>query len=204
MSDKTISFSKFQIYYESTENGATYISPTEHTFRNLESSFDYEKDEKTIFRANVEKHEKYLFIDFRFGNAEPRADKVTNIVSKTERENPRTKEEAELRNQLFVYIDYQYECLFLSNRQYRKLVEKILKEKLNLKFTIKTIISDIDEFISKINKVNELQFTSTEDLFSYNQTQRNALVDLTGTCAPTRFVLRTEYKGLYLKKFFHF
>lgn len=199
MADKTINFSRFQLYYETVEAGATYVAPTFDTFKYLETDFDYEKDEKTIFRAHVIKHKDHIFIEFRYGNAEPRADKVTNVVDKTERENPRKKEEAELRNQLFVYIDYEKEWLFLSNRQYKKFFEKILEEKLGLNFTIKTIISDIDEFIGKISKVGELQFTSTEDLFSHNQAQRNALADLTGTSAPTRLTLKTEYKGAQFK-----
>lgn len=195
MTEKKVSFSIFQLYYKSKAPGALYEQLTPDMATILPTSFDYEKGNGAIFRVNVHSADDYLFLAVNFGTADPRADKVVNIADGTERDNPRGLNEAELRNQLFVMYDYNRETLYLSNRRYQKTIMEIFKEQ--FEFEAKAVFANIHEFIKHVTSIKEVQFTSTADLFSQNQVQRNALMDLTGVESPSRFKIITDYKGQY-------
>lgn len=192
---KQITFSKFQLIHHTKEAGAEFVAPTTKTFENIPITFDYEKNANTIYRATLLLNDKLLFLSFDFGTSEPRAEKVIDVETKEEAENPRKPSQAELRNQLFVYYDMSAQLLYLSDMRKKSCVEDILKEMTGEEFIIKNIYKDIEKFIKQINSVTEIGFTSLADIFSMasEQEQRKALETLTGVTAPKRFKITTEY-----------
>ncbi|MCB6840243.1 hypothetical protein [Weissella viridescens] len=196
----SFNFSKFQLMCINGDKGPVYIEPRSEMFSELDDFFYFEKEPNTLYTANVRNNKNYLFIDFRYGRSEPRAEKVIDLQNKQERVNPRHRSEAELRQQLFVYYDFQLKVLYISNQNRKNLILEILEDKLKYKFIIKTIYSDMDTFIKKINSVKEIQFTSTDDIFSQDSKKREALVSLTGVNAPTRVTLKTDYKKNVLQQ----
>ena len=76
-------------------------------------------------------------------------------------------------------------------------IMEIFKEQFGFEFEAKAVFANIHEFIKHVTSIKEVQFTSTADLFSQNQVQRNALMDLTGVESPSRFKIITDYKGQY-------
>lgn len=192
---KTIQFSQFHLFYIKKKEGPQAFEIESDLFKNFEESFYFNRDENTSFHIETTFTDSYAFFAMKFGKSEPRASTVTDVKTNKERENPRTIEEAELRNQVFVYYSYDKQMLFLSNQQQKLSFKKILENRLNnLVFEIKEIYGDIDSFIEAVKTVKEVRFTSTDDLFSNNQAQREALETLTGTLAPTRVTLKVDYK----------
>lgn len=194
--NKSLSFSKFQLYVESQEEIAKTREAKLSDFKNLPKTWSYVYN-NTVYECVSEVKEKYLFLSINYGNSEPRGENLYDFEKEETIANPRTSSQAELRNQLFVYYDFKTELLYLNNSLKKTVVKKILKQKTDLIFNVKDIFVDIDDFMQELNTVNWFEFTSIKDIFSSSgeEAERKALEDLTGTTAPTKFSVKAEYKG---------
>lgn len=198
METKSINFSKFQLIHISEETGAVYREPSLETLNKIPDEFNWNKNDTTVYRAKKTITDEYLFISFDHGASAPRSDTIVNVTTLETKSNNRTVSEAELRNQLFLFYDIKNTMLYLQDAKKTKpMLIKMLREIIKEEFQVKEIIVNIDDFIEKIEAVNEIRFTSLHNLWSSNQKQRNALTDLTGTTAPTNFKIETKYKERY-------
>lgn len=193
--NKSLSFSKFHLFIESQKEVAKTRKVELSDFDKLSSSWSY-VFENTVYECICEVEEKYLFLSINYGNSEPRGENLYDFEKKEMIANPRTSLQAELRNQLFVYYDFETELLYLNNSLKKKVVKKILEQETDLIFTIKDIMVDIDDFVKELNTVDCFEFTSINDIFSLSseEAERRALEDLTGTTAPARFSVKAEYR----------
>ncbi|MCT3024634.1 hypothetical protein EFN12_08540 [Pediococcus pentosaceus] len=205
MQKKTIQFSKFQIFYMKDEKNPETFEIRKEIFNDFDRDFSSNKGDSTAYRVVSDFNDSYAFFSIEFGNSEPWATTVTDVKTKKKRANPRKADEAELRNQIFAYYSFNEQMLYFSNQLKKRFFANILENQLHYKFVIKEIYGDVDSFIESIDTVKEVRFTSTDDLFSNNQEQRLALETLTGTLAPTRLTIKTEYRGskYYIKNIAH-
>jgi len=187
-----LKFTIMELIEESVNSGGRFIPPTKNTFNNLEEKFSF-SNEKTFYEILVEKTNDYIFFICDFGNPEPRDDNLTNVNTGIKSDNPRTKEQAELLNQVFFLYHYGNNLLYISNYQKKGLLESILKEKLQIDFVIKNILKKEDDFINILNECNRISFTHINNLFNEDNTKKQALVDLTGTDAPEEFTIEAKY-----------
>jgi hypothetical protein len=145
--------------------------------------------------------EDYIFFVFNFGNPTPRDNVLTDINTGTKRENNRTVTEAELNNQAFFLYHYQKNLLYLSNSQKKTAFERMLKEKLNTDFKLKTLFKDIEQFLQTLKECSSINFSHINDLFSDDSTKKQALADLTGTDAPNEFTITAKYSKHSIENF---
>ena len=188
-----LSFNILQFIEESESIGERYIYPTQETFENLDDQFSIVFD-GVYYEVCVEKSDDFIWFSFDYGKPNPRDEKLTNIINGNKRDNDRDLTEAELIQQFFCLYRYSDELMYMSNVKKQNILKAILKEKLNQKFSFKTIKKTKEEFISILTKINKITFTEARNLFSYNSKKRQALVDLTGTDAPEEFSIEASYE----------
>jgi len=189
-----------QIIEKTSNSGERFASPTKKTFNDLENNFSHIKD-GSFYEINVKKQEDYIFFSFKFGHPEPRDENLTNIKTGDKIPNKRTKEEAELNNQVFFLFHYGKNFLYTSNSQKKSLLESILKEKLKIDFKIKDMFKNEEDFINTLSECNSISFTHIDNLFSNDSTKKQALIDLTGTDAPEEFKVIAKYKKSKIAEF---
>jgi hypothetical protein len=195
-----IQFAVMQLIEESVNSGARFVSPTKNSFALLENEIQF-NDNQTYFEISIEKTDDYIFFVFNFGNPTPRDNELTDVNTRVKRENSRTKTEAELNNQAFFFYYFQKNLLYLSNLHKKAAFEKMLKEKLNTNFKLKTIFKNIDDFINTLKACKQINFSHINDLFSNDSAKKQALVDLTGTDAPDTFTITARYNKHNIENF---
>jgi hypothetical protein len=195
-----ITFSIMQLIEESTSSGDRFVFPSKDSFALLEDAVKF-NDNQTRFEINIEKADDYTFFVFKFGNPSPRDENLTDINTGNKRENSRTTTEVELNNQAFFCYHFQKNLLYLSNSQKKTAFEKMLKEKLNTDFKLKTLFKDINEFLNTLKECSRINFSHINDLFSSDSTKKQALADLTGTDAPNEFTITAKYSKHNIENF---
>lgn len=195
-----ISFSIMQLIEESTISGDRFIFPTKSSFDSLEGTIQF-NDCQTYYEIAIEVADEYILFVFNFGNPTPRDSELTDINTGAKRENSRTITETELNNQAFFFYHFQKSLLYLSNSQKKTAFEKMLKEKLNVDFKLKTLFKDVNEFLNTLKECSRINFSHINDLFSNDSAKKQALADLTGTDSPNEFTITAKYSKHRIENF---
>ena len=106
----------------------------------------------------------------------------------------------EFLKQFFVLFDLDNNLLYFSDVRHRNLLEKILKDTTEVKFNIKGFYEDREEFFKKLSSVDEIQFTSKNDIFSSLSEKREALSDLFDTDGLDDLTLNVKLSGVQINK----
>lgn len=114
--------------------------------------------------------------------------------------NPKSETELEFLKQFFVLFDLDNNLLYFSDVRHRNLLEKILKDTTEVKFNIKGFYEDKEEFFKKLSSVDEIQFTSKNDIFSSLSEKREALSDLFDTDGLDDLTLNVKLSGMQINK----
>ncbi len=171
-----LTFSIWKPFIKSEKRGERWIQPSLQDFENL-TTCDLEH-KNGLYHIEVYKSEYNIFLIIESGSLEPRDLTVTDYYTKNKRDNPRLKTEIEFLKQFFVLFDLDNNLLYFSDVRHRNLLEKILKDTTGLEFNIKGFYEDKEEFLKILSSVDEIQFTSKDDIFSTLSQKREALYDL--------------------------
>ena len=171
-----LTFSIWKPFIKSEKRGERWLQPILKTFDKL-SPCDL-KHENGLYHLEVDKNKHYVFIVIESGKLEPRDTTVTDYYTNQKRENPKSETELEFLKQFFVLFDLDNNLLYFSDVRHRNLLEKILKDTTGVEFSIKGFYEDKEEFLKILSSVDEIQFTSTDDIFSTLSQKREALYDL--------------------------
>ena len=171
-----LTFSIWKPFIKSEKRGERWLQPILKTFDKL-TPCDL-KHEKGLYHLEVDKNTHYVFIVIESGKLEPRDTTVTDYYTNQKRENPKSETELEFLKQFFVLFDLDNNLLYFSDVRHRNLLEKILKDTTEVEFNIKGFYEDKEEFLKILSSVDEIQFTSKDDIFSTLSQKREALYDL--------------------------
>ncbi|EGD28978.1 hypothetical protein MK407_10955 [Streptococcus sanguinis] len=171
-----LTFSIWKPFIKSEKRGERWLQPILKTFDKL-TPCDL-KHEKGLYHLEVDKNTHYVFIVIESGKLEPRDTTVTDYYTNQKRENPKSETELEFLKQFFVLFDLDNNLLYFSDVRHRNLLEKILKDTTEVEFSIKGFYEDKEEFLKILSSVDEIQFTSKDDIFSTLSQKREALYDL--------------------------
>lgn len=183
----TITFSIWELIKENNEPGVRWINPVKEDFpvkfdENLDST-------KGINHVKIFRGYDYVFFSVESGNLEPRDEYVIDKNSKKKRKNPKKETEIELLKQLFAYYDFNTNLLYLSDVRNKKIFEEIIQEITSKTFNIKGVYEEKGKFLKLLNNVEEIKFTTKNDIFSGNSKKRDSLIDLVGTTEFTDLTL---------------
>ena len=193
-----LTFSIWKPLIKSEKRGERWLQPILNTFDKL-TPCDL-KHEKGLYHLEVDKNKHYVFIVIESGKLEPRDTTVTDYYTNQKRENPKSETELEFLKQFFVLFDLDNNLLYFSDVRHRNLLEKILKDTTEVEFSIKGFYEDKEEFLKILSSVDEIQFTSKDDIFSTLSQKREALYDLFETDGLEDITLNVKLSSMKINK----
>ena len=193
-----LTFSIWKPFIKSEKRGERWLQPILKTFDKL-TPCDL-KHEKGLYHLEVDKNKHYVFIVIESGKLEPRDTTVTDYYTNQKRENPKSETELEFLKQFFVLFDLDNSLLYFSDVRHRNLLEKILKDTTEVEFSIKGFYEDKEEFLKILSSVDEIQFTSKDDIFSTLSQKREALYDLFETDGLEDITLNVKLSSMKINK----
>lgn len=176
-----ITFSIWIPLIENTDRGERWKSVRIEHLNSLRSQNLTTSNFKGMTRLEVFREKDTLFLQVETGKTEPRDDLVIDVASGNQRPNPRTPSEIELLRQFFVLFDFRNKLIYLSDVRNKKKLESILSEITGYKFQLKGAYEDRESFINLLHEVEEIKFTTLENIFSTESGKRKALSDLIGS-----------------------
>ena len=194
----SLTFSIWKPFIKSEKRGERWLQPILKTFDKL-TPCDL-KHEKGLYHLEVDKNEHYVFLVIESGKLEPRDTTVTDYYTNQKRENPKSETELEFLKQFFVLFDLDNNLLYFSDVRHRNLLEKILKDTIGVEFSIKGLYEDKEEFFKILSSVDEIQFTSKDDIFSTLSQKRGALYDLFETDGLEDLTLNVKLSSMKINK----
>ena len=193
-----LTFSIWKPFIKSEKRGERWLQPILKTFDKL-TPCDL-KHEKGLYHLEVDKNKHYVFIVIESGKLEPRDTTVTDYYTNQKRENPKSETELEFLKQFFVLFDLDNNLLYFSDVRHRNLLEKILRDTTEVEFSIKGFYEDKEEFLKILSSVDEIQFTSKDDIFSTLSQKREALYDLFETDSLEDITLNVKLSSMKINK----
>lgn len=193
-----LTFSIWKPFIKSEKRGERWLQPILKIFDKL-NPCDL-KHEKGLYHLEVDKNTHYVFIVIESGKLEPRDTTVTDYYTNQKRENPKSETELEFLKQFFVLFDLDNNLLYFSDVRHRNLLEKILKDTTEVEFSIKGFYEDKEEFLKILSSVDEIQFTSKDDIFSTLSQKREALYDLFETDGLEDITLTVKLSSMKINK----
>lgn len=194
----SLTFSIWKPFIKSEKRGERWLQPILETFDKL-NPCDL-KHEKGLYHLEVDKNKHYVFLVIESGKLEPRDTTVTDYYTNQKRENPKSETELEFLKQFFVLFDLDNNLLYFSDVRHRNLLEKILKDTIGVEFSIKGLYEDKEEFFKILSSVDEIQFTSKDDIFSTLSQKRGALYDLFETDGLEDLTLNVKLSSMKINK----
>ena len=193
-----LTFSIWKPFIKSEKRGERWLQPVLRTFDELVPC--NLKHENGLYHLEVDKNKHYVFLVIESGKLEPRDTTVTDYYTNQKRENPKSETELEFLKQFFVLFDLDNNLLYFSDVRHRNLLEKILKDTTGVEFSIKGFYEDKEEFWKILSSVDEIQFTSKDDIFSTLSQKREALYDLFETDSLEDLTLNVKLSSLKINK----
>ena len=198
----SLTFSIWKPFIKSEKRGERWLQPVLRTFDELvPCNLTHENG---LYHREVDKNKHYVFLVIESGKLEPRDTTVTDYYTNQKRENPKSETELEFLKQFFVLFDLDNNLLYFSDVRHRNLLEKILKDTIGVEFSIKGLYEDKEEFFKILSSVDEIQFTSKDDIFSTLSQKRGALYDLFETDGLEDLTLNVKLSSMKINKIITF
>lgn len=137
--------------------------------------------------------DRFYWFYSNYGKAMPHRDIVIDLTSGDEQENPRTTQQVEPNNQLFVMYDSESTLLYISNLQKKGFFNDYLTQFTDDEVIIKNVYKTIEEFIDEINSLETIKFTGSRDLFNSDGDLFSPLRDIFGYGEPEEFTIEAKY-----------
>lgn len=137
---------------------------------------------------------RFYWIYLQYDNANLYAPHVVDTTDDTVKDNPRPKNQVEMRNQLFACYDLVDGCLYISDYQKKTAITDYMADTLQCAVKAKYIYSSIDEFISRVTTLKSVSFTQRYNL--YNDPQDSIfrkLPSIYGLDLPNRSKVKLDY-----------
>lgn len=141
-----------------------------------------------------------LWIYAQYDNTELYNDTVVDDSSHQKEKNPRSRNQIELRKQIFAYYSIGTNKLFISNSTKKAMLANYLSDMLQLEVQIKNIYASIDEFVEKVKYIAEVRFTQYNNLFASEDGIFSAVNNIYGLGIPEKLKLRAEYNNTPIKE----
>lgn len=168
MANKTIQFSVNQLIVNmKTFTINTFDEISVEDLDKLQIKHKDDRGEEVLMIKKITKTilvDRFIGIYFLEGDKYPYSDTVVD-ANLEEHKNPRGSNEIELDKQYFVLIDTKTQRIFLSDLKKKNLTKKWFEDKLKMDIDIKSIINE-EDFINKIQSVNQISFTLVPNLFN--------------------------------------
>lgn len=110
--------------------------------------------------------DRFYWMYYQYDNARLYSDHVVDINDDSVKNNPRPKNQVEMRNQLFACYDMQTGKLYLSDYQKKSVVTSYIEEMLQASVYIKNVFTSIDDFLAVVTRLRSVSFTQSDTFFN--------------------------------------
>lgn len=167
--------------------GAT---PSPELFANVPSSLSVANNDGVSGVALIENAERYLWMYSKSGRNMPHSNEVMNTRTQQCEDNPRSAEQAELRNQGFCLYDYVTNLLYISNGI--EFFQRILLQ-IDNRLRICNLYKTRDDFLKSLKKVSKVRFVAKEDLLTWQSDLFAASGNLFGLGTPKQLIAEFSF-----------
>lgn len=177
--------------------------PKEDYFQDLKASWDLQevgkrKDKETYYaRKALENNDDYFAIHLQSGTGNNYSPEVVDANDQILHENPKKQNEIEISADLFVfYMKAEKELLYYPKNKIQFVSDVMFLP--GKRITVKPFITDFDEFINTIKKVDSIRLFSADPntLFQEEQELTDAIDNLFGYGKRPQFKLDLDFKGV--------
>lgn len=160
-----------------------------------------EKGNSRFWKGNylhVVEHEliagRYYWFYLQFDNANLYAPHVVDIVDDAVKDNPRPKNQVEMRNQLFACYDLQGKILYVSDYHKKAAITYYIGDTLQSDVKAKYVFSSIDEFLGRMTTLKSVSFTQKRNFFTLPDNSTFSKVpNIYGLDLPNRSKVKLDY-----------
>ena len=138
--------------------------------------------------------ERYYWLYLQYDNANLYAPHVVDIMDDAVKDNPRPKNQVEMRNQLFACYDLLRKILYVSDYQKKAAITYYIEETLQCDAKAKYVFSSIDEFLSRVTTLKSVSFTQKNNLYNLPEHSIFRKVSsIYGLDLPSRSKVKLDY-----------
>ena len=138
--------------------------------------------------------ERYYWLYLQYDNAHLYAPHVVDIMDDAVKDNPRPKNQVEMRNQLFACYDLRGKILYVSDYQKKAAITYYIGETLQCDIKAKYVFSSIDEFLGRVSTLKSVSFTQKKNLFNLPEHSLFRKVSsIYGLDMPSRSKVKLDY-----------
>jgi hypothetical protein len=136
-----------------------------------------EGDKRSFFEVNYK--DTFMNITLNHGRPFPYKEKVYNIDTEIEEKNPKNKNQIESKID-FCLIDFKNSYIWLSNSNNKKIYTDFIMTSLKNYTLILKDVYNQEEFLKKIQSLNELKFSAEPDIFNDNDLSQSMIENVYG------------------------
>lgn len=167
--------------------------PEKESFFGLDKkSFKFANQAGVSGVVDVEISDRFLWAYSRSGRSMPYSADVMNTKTSVLEDNPRSENQAELRNQGFCLYDFDTNQLYVAGGL--DFLKRLLKD-VDPGIRIRNNYKSRNDFLLALRKVSKLRFVVQEDIFTWQDTLFAKPRDLIGLDNPEQ--LKVEFKFPY-------
>lgn len=138
--------------------------------------------------------DRYYWLYLQYDNANLYAPHVVDITDDAVKDNPRPKNQVEMRNQLFACYDLKTRTLYVSDYQKKTAITNYMEDTLQCSVKAKYVFSSIDEFLDRVTSLKSVSFTQRSNLFNYpDDSLLRKVSNIYGLDLPNRSKVKLDY-----------
>lgn len=138
--------------------------------------------------------DRFYWFYFSYDNENLYAEVVYDTDAECERDNPRPKNQIELRNQLFACYDIERDLFYVSDYSKKKTVTDYIGDMLSCNVVSKNIIASLDEFIATVNSIKSITLTQRRNIHTLSAGSTfQKMASIYGLDLPERARLKLDY-----------
>lgn len=170
---------------------------------NISKRFEYNDTFYEIESKFIEKRFWFIYIKY---DDNVYNNKVWDTNDDRIKPNPKSKQQVEFRNQIFIFYDLKEDLLYSSKdikKMKKTIIQKMIGENIGKKCYIKPIIADLKEFKEQVHYLTKIKFIKVRDLISiqdgYDDMFKDTQLSPYGLDAPSKLIL--EYDKIPFNNF---
>ena len=137
---------------------------------------------------------RYYWLYLQYDNANLYAPYVVDTTDDAVKDNPRPKNQVEMRNQLFACYDLKNGALYVSDYQKKAAITDYMEDTLQHPVKAKYVFSSVDEFLGRVAKLKSVSFTQKNNLFNFpNDSLLRKVSNIYGLDLPNRSKVKLDY-----------
>ena len=136
----------------------------------------------------------FYWLYLQYDNANLYAPHVVDTADDAVKDNPRPKNQVEMRNQLFACYDLKGGNLYVSDYRKKGAITYFMEDTLQKHVDAKYILSSIDEFLCRVKTLKSVSFTQKDNLYNMPENSSFRKVpNIYGLDLPRRSKVKLDY-----------